>query len=256
MRILSGFVLCEWDKTDLLRSLPSATWMGDNWRVSPKDREKKELAAWIIRKEKEHIEFGLHGLGHEFWADGKMERTEFHNDACKMREGDEIRRHLVCFFKLMDQYGFDFRVNAFIPPALKHSFGNPGGGFQKILNEFGIQYVTPVFNRLRLYEKPQTPKIAWENKVLLVERGEAELPWKRVAGEPEFRFDRPVMALHWANILHCDPEQNLTVVEKWVKYFREKCARKGVLVARDTEACFTQYIYKTMSRIEKEGKKY
>ncbi|SDU45084.1 hypothetical protein, partial [Desulfobacula phenolica] len=76
MRILAGFVLCEWDKTNLLRQVPSATWMADKWRVSEKNRDLKEKAAWIINKEKQKIEFGLHGVGHEFWTKGGMERSE------------------------------------------------------------------------------------------------------------------------------------------------------------------------------------
>nr|NJM03197.1 hypothetical protein [Desulfobacula sp.] len=28
MRLLAGFVLCEWDRGHILRNLPSSTWMG------------------------------------------------------------------------------------------------------------------------------------------------------------------------------------------------------------------------------------
>jgi len=48
MRILAGFVLCEWDKANLLRQVPSTTWMGEQWTVPETNREQKEKAAWII----------------------------------------------------------------------------------------------------------------------------------------------------------------------------------------------------------------
>ncbi|MCK5837939.1 MAG: hypothetical protein KAH09_11785, partial [Desulfobacula sp.] len=166
---------------------------------------------------------------------------------------DDIRRHLICFRKLMDQYHLYFTPRTFIPPALKHSFGNPDGGVQKILSDFGIQYVTLVFNKAKLYSRPQSEKIAWENKVLLVERGESDVPWDTIASPPYFKFDRPVMALHWPNILHRDPEKNMAVVDNWIHYISENSKEKGILLARDTRSCFTQYLHQTFSRIEQMG---
>lgn len=256
MRVLAGFILCEWDKENILKNLPSATWMGRRWNMEDKYREYYKTAASIIKREKDYIEFGLHGVGHEFWQDGKMDRSEFHNSSGQMRDPDEIRRHLAFFYKLMDQHGFDFQPRTFIPPALKHSFGNCDQGFQKILSEFGIEHVTLIFDRSKLYRAPQTRTIGWENNILLVERGEADVPWHVVSAEPVFKFDRPVMALHWANILDPDPEKNLIIVDKWVRYIKENAEKNGFLLSRDTSSCFTQYIHKVMSKIEKKGEEF
>jgi len=250
-KVLAGFVLCEWDRENILRQLPSATWMGTKWSNPGLDPVQREKAASIIKKKRHYIEFGVHGVGHEFWTKGCMERTEFHNDVGRMRESAIVTKHLTYFFKLMDQYGFNFRPKVFIPPALRHSFGNKEAGFQRILNQFGIQYVTLVFDRARWYQKPQTCTIAWENDVLLVERGEADIKWHTVAAEPVFRFDRPVMALHWANILHPDPFKNCTVVEKWIRYINEGIQQTGMMMAEDSVSCFTQYIHKTLSKVER-----
>ncbi|HCY83954.1 MAG TPA: hypothetical protein DHV36_02340, partial [Desulfobacteraceae bacterium] len=253
-RILAGFVLCEWDKTDSLRHLPSATWMGDKWVNPMKNREHQAQAAAIIKAEQDFIEFGFHALGHEFWSNGRMERSEFHNTACQMRDREEIIRHLDAFFRIMEQHGFDVAPRTFIPPALYHSFGNGDKGFQKIMNRFGIKYVTLVFNRAKLFSRPQAAGVAWENDVLLVERGEADVKWDTVAAEPHFLFDRPVMALHWANILHPDPRKNLLVVDRWVRYINETIEKTGGLLARDSESAFTQYLHKTMSKIQRKGR--
>lgn len=253
MRIQAGFVLCEWDKENLLKKLASSTWMGKKWTLPDTNMARKEIAAEIIKKEQAYIEFALHGVGHEFWVNGKMERSEFHDSACNMRERDEIKKHLEYFFALMDQYGFDFSPRTFIPPALKHSFGNGDEGFQKIISQFGIQYVNLMFKRAKLYARPQTRTIAWENDVLLVERGASDVKWHTIASEPRFQFDRPVMALHWANILHPDPEKNLGVIQRWVDYILEKSEEKEMLLARDTQSCFTQYLHKVMSNIRKIG---
>lgn len=250
MRLLAGFVLCEWDRDHILRSLPSSTWMGKNWTAPGVDLDRKIKAAEIIKNAENHIEFGLHGLGHEFWDRGVMQRSEFHDAGCRMRDPDEIRKHLSYFLKIMDQYDFGSRPKTFIPPALKHSFGDPDQGIQKILAEFGIESITLMFSKARLYSSPQAGKMAWENNVLLVDRGESEIPWNRVAAEPEFKFDRPVMALHWANLLHPDPGQNLSVIEKWADYIKTGSAKRGMLLVQDSGACFTQYAHYLMSEIE------
>lgn len=251
MRLLAGFVLCEWDGNHILRSLPSSTWMGKNWTGPGVDFEQKSKAAEIIKNAENHIEFGLHGLGHEFWDRGVMQRSEFHDAGCRMRDPDEIRNHLSFFFKIMDQYGFGPRPKTFIPPALKHSFGDPDQGIQKILAEFGIESVTLMFSKARLYSSPQAGKMAWENNVLLVDRGESEIPWNRVAAEPEFKFDRPVMALHWANLLHPDPRQNLPVIQQWADYIKTGSTKRGMLLVRDSGSCFTQYGHYLMSEIKR-----
>jgi hypothetical protein len=250
MRLLAGFVLCEWDRGHILQNLPSSTWMGKNWTTPGVDVEQKIKAAEIIQNSEKYIEFGLHGLGHEFWDQGVMQRSEFHDAGCRMRDPDEIRKHLSFFCKIMDQYGFDPRPKTFIPPALKHSFGDPDQGIQKILAEFGIESVTLMFSKARLFSSPQAGKMAWENDVLLVDRGESEIPWNRVAAGPEFKFDRPVMALHWANLLHPDPEQNLSVIQKWADYIKTGSAKRGMLLVQDSGSCFTQYAHYLMSEIK------
>ncbi len=222
MRILAGFVLCEWDKTNLLKKLPSATWMGGDWDNAGIRSEDKERAAEIIRNERAAIEIGLHGIGHEFWVDGRMERAEFHNNDCEMRDSDEIRRHLDFFFQLMEQYHLAPPPSTFIPPALKHSFGNGEEGFQKLLSEFGISSVTTRFDKARQFSRPLHPHITWESKVLLVDRGQAACAWNDIACEPVFAFDRPFLTLHWANILHQDPRKNLDIVRKWADFLRER----------------------------------
>ncbi len=251
MKLLAGFVLCEWDRDDILKKLPSSTWMGKSWTSPYRDQEQKNQAARIIKNAENYIEMGLHGLGHEFWDQGVMKRTEFHDPDGAMRDPDEIRKHFFFFFKIMEQYRFDCMPKTFIPPALMHSFGDPDKGFQKILHEFGINYVTLMFSRTRFHSMPQTGKIAWENDVLLVERGESETGWNMVAAEPGFKFDRPVMALHWANILHPDPGKNVSVIEKWAGYIKTGSEKKGMLLSKDSGSCFTQYCHCTMSEIQR-----
>jgi hypothetical protein len=249
MRILAGFVLCEWDKTNLLRKLPSATWRGREWDNAGIRSEDKELAAEIIRNERAAIEIALHGIGHEFWVGGRMERAEFHNNDCEMRESDEIRRHLDFFFQLIEQYHLAPPPTTFIPPALKHSFGNGEKGFQNLLSEFGISSVTTRFDKARQFSRPLHPQVTWESEVLLVDRGQAACAWNETACEPVFAFDRPFLTLHWANILHRDPRKNLEIVRKWADFLRDGASRHALLLAPDMRSCLSQYLHRVFSII-------
>ncbi len=254
MKIPAGFVLCEWDKTGLLKSLPSATWMGDQWQGFSQNRAEKEKAAWIIKEAKSFLEPALHGIGHEFWIKGKMDRSEFHTPSGKMRPPDEVDKHLEYFFRLMEQTGLDTGVRLFIPPALNHSFGDER--FQKIAASYGIQYVFLVFERARCHARPQFPGAAWENNVVLLERGASAVPWNRTSPRPEFGFDHPILPLHWANLLNEDPAKNLDGIHAWAEFIRTGAREKGRVLVRDIASCLTQYLNATQSGIRQEGRDY
>ncbi|MDP3481453.1 MAG: hypothetical protein Q8R88_16925 [Desulfoprunum sp.] len=253
MKILAGFVLCEWDKANLLRKLPSSTWMGEDWNNAGIRPAHKERAADILRRSQANIEIGLHGIGHELWVDGRMQRAEFHNQHCEMRDKDEIRRHLDFFLQLMEQYKLSPAPVSFIPPALKHSFGNGEEGFQKLLEEFGIRYVATHFDKARQFSAPLHPQLTWENNVLLVDREKAESAWNATACEPAFAFDRPFLTLHWANILHHDPAKNLDVVRRWIDFIREGSKKQRILLARDTQSCLSQYLHRMFSTVHEQN---
>ncbi|MFH1156883.1 MAG: hypothetical protein V1793_24055 [Pseudomonadota bacterium] len=249
MKILAGFVLCEWDRNNLLKDLPSSTWMGSDWDNDSLDPDLAEQAAHIIRSSQHTIEIGLHGVGHEFWSHGVMHRAEFHDAECRMRNSSVIKKHLEFFHKLMDQYSFSGNPVSFIPPAMKHSFGNGDDGFQKLLNDYGIRYAFLNFHKVRQYTPPQAPGVAWESGVVLLDRGESECAWNEVSCKPVFSFDRPVLALHWINLLHENPDRNKEVVIRWADFLEQGAMAHGCILSPDTRACFTQYLHRTCSTV-------
>jgi hypothetical protein len=253
MKILAGFVLCEWDRQGILKHLPSATWMGKNWAVDWVNREHLERAGEIIRQAGRHMEIALHGIGHEFWTgySHSMHRAEFHDRCARMRDPDEIRRHLDFFFRIMDQHGFSPRPTTFIPPAMQHSFGNGDKGFQKLLREAGIRQVTACFEKTRQLSAPRYSTVTWESGVVILDRGVADLPWNAMACKPGFDFDKPLLVLHWANLLHGNPDLNPLIVDAWVDFIQKGAQEHGVLLSMDTDACFTQYLYRVGSKISR-----
>lgn len=250
MKIPAGFVLCEWDQTRLLRNLPSATWMAEQWQSPFTDREIKEKAAQIIQEGSEYLEVALHGVGHEFWDQGRMFRSEFHDIKGRMRPQDLVKKHLEYFFRLMEAFGLAQAPRVFIPPALNHGFGKGEKGFQAIARSFGIQYIPLVFPRADCSIAPQFKGFGWEKGVLLMERGVSQTKWYQVAAIPEFSFNSPILALHWANILHPDPARNMDVIHAWSDFIKDGARENQVVLSRDISACLTQYLNATQTRIQ------
>ncbi len=253
MRIQISMVLCEWDRSDLLRHVPTATWMGENWRNPCRREERLNEAADFLRAGGSHLEIGLHGVGHEFWNRGKMERSEFHDPAGIMRPPKLIRQHLDAFAAIMEENGLGPFPQSFVPPALHHSFGNGKDSFQAILRDYGVRYVTTIFSRAHQYTPPLHEKITWESDVLLIERHQALTPWNVLAATPALQPEGPVVSLHWKNLLHSDPSQNREVVTRWGDFLSACCREFNRMAAPDTAACWSQFAYHSLATIRPLG---
>lgn len=249
MKVLAGFVLCEWDSRGILKNLPSATWMGQDWCPHRVNDNHKQEAAGIIKDSGNYLEIALHGIGHEFWKNGAMERAEFHDNSCRMRNRDEVRRHLEFFQKILEQQNFSFRPTVFIPPAMKHSFGQENEGIQKLLREAGIVRVINCFQKARQLAPPLYPTATWENGVVILDRGLPDFSWNSESCSPCFDFNRPFLVLHWTNLLHQNPKHNFDLVDSWIQFIKDGAHRHGLILSRDTRTCFTQYLYRECSTI-------
>ena len=237
-QIVLGMVLCEWDRNNSLKSLPSATWMGTAWNNAENQGYWLDQAADFINRRPHLFQTALHGVGHEFWQDGVMARSEFHDACGRMRHPDIIIRHLAAFFDLMAQNHLCRRPVIFIPPALNHSFGNRT--IQALLKGFGIDFVITRFSRARQYAAPEHPCLTWESDVVLLNRGKAPVPWHQVAAKPVWDGSRPILPLHWANLLHEDPACNFQVVDAWADLILRKVQGPDMVMVKDGADCFCQ----------------
>ena len=249
MRPLIAFVACEWDRTNLLRRIPTATWMGAAWDNRPNVGPWLDQAARILGDNRAHLELGLHGVGHEYWDDGRRSRTEFHDTQGRMRPMDRVEAHLDAFGRILAQNGLGPFPQAFVPPGLNHSFGLGRDGFHRIVNRFGVRYVTTRLARARMHRPAQHPLMAWEEGVLLIERGMAPVAWHVIAAQPQFAFDRPILSLHWANLLHEDQRRNIEVVQRWVDFIKDRCDPMEQMLSPDSATCWSQFAYRHLSQV-------
>ena len=253
MRPLIAFVACEWDRYNILRKVPTATWMGTDWDNRHNAGPWLDQAAQTLNDHREHLEIGLHGVGHEYWDQGRRSRTEFHNTRGEMRPWGHIAAHLEAFEEILEQNGLGPLPKAFVPPGLNHSFGNGDRGIHRILNQHGICYVTTDLTKAKMIRPRQHPLMAWEAGVLIIERGIAPVPWHLIAASPQFAFDRPVLSLHWANLLDEDIQRNLDVVQRWIDFLKNRLDPMAQMLSPDTATCWSQFAYRSLSRIRQTG---
>lgn len=240
MRIAIGMVLGEWDRSNLLRNVTGATWMGASWDNRINQGPWLDEAAQFLRDHENWLEIACHGLCHEFWRDGRMERSEFHDQGGIMRSADIVRSHLDAFAKLLEEYKLTGFSQIFLPPALLHSFGNGDDSMQAILHDYEVRYVVTRFSRSCKYVEPLYEKISWECGVGLLERGLAPVPWHEAVAHPVWDFGNPILPLHWSNLLHPDPAKNFMVVDRWVEMLEKRANSLDHVLASDFASCWSQ----------------
>jgi len=239
MRIGLGMVICEWDRSGLLAHIPGAAWPGKTAAAGLRWQRRLAEATSFLNAHADLLEVGVHGLCHEFWENGRLQRSEFHDHEGNMRPRELIRRHLDAFYAILGENGIGAVPRFFVPPALNHSFGNGAASMQAILREHGIGYVMTRFCRAHRFAPPIHPALSWEEGVFLLERGESPVSWEVAAALPG-PVDGPVVALHWANLLHPDPERNSEVIESWADAICAAGERPDRILARDVADCFRQ----------------
>ncbi|MDX9895052.1 MAG: hypothetical protein RBS34_06395 [Desulfofustis sp.] len=250
MRLAIAMVIGEWDRTNLLAGVRGATWMGDRWENSTNQGPWLDTAAAYLQSHEDHLELAVHGLCHEYWQNGRLCRSEFHDQSGMMRPPAIIASHLVAFRSLLQQNGFLRFPRLFVPPALFHSCGNGNDSIQCLLHSFGIEYVTTRFARCRHFSPPIHEKITWECGVTILERGVAPVPWKACAAAPEMIRDQPIVPLHWGNLLHGDPSQNLTVINRWAMLLLSEANGFMRIAAADSADCWCQAAVYYLARLQ------
>ncbi len=237
IRPQAATILCEWDKENILRNLPSSTWMGKNWNNSKWLGPWLEEAAEIIRSNQKYIELTLHGVGHEFWEGEHFTRAEWHDTKGNMRPFEEVEKHLDYFERLMKQHNLGSFPKSFVPTAFLHSFGpSPGNniGLASILKKRGVDYINTPFGSIFNKERIQHGLFGVDDHVMTVDRGRDEFSWTAFPGEPSRELRGPTCGMHWPNMLHPDPDRNSEVVDKWAGYLNRMNDKPDKILAPDS----------------------
>ena len=106
VRVQCLFVMSEMDRLNILAKYPTTTWMGKDWD-NTKNISNDQIAIMdFVKENAANMEFGIHGVGHEYWVDGVKKRAEWY---CQQDDHPwpekSVREHIQCFKDIMAQYG-------------------------------------------------------------------------------------------------------------------------------------------------------
>ena len=255
IRPQAAFVACEWDKKNILRRVPTSTWMGDKWDNSKWVGPWMEEAADILRNNDRHIELSVHGVGHEYWENGKFTRAEWTDSKGQMRPQDKVELHLEYFGRILDQHNLGPLPASFVPAAFRHSFGPSEDrdiSLAQILEKRGVRYINTPFSSVYNKERIQYKYFGLDSGVITIDRGNDEFPWLVFPADPSAEVTGPTCGLHWPNMLHPDPERNSEVVARWANYLMPYNYREDRMLAPDSLSFRHQLVHHslTTTRIE------
>jgi len=264
VRIQSLFILSEMDRLNILKNYPTTTWQGKAWDNSHNISEKQITIMNYVKDNAAYLEFGLHGVGHEYWVDGKKQRAEWYCTEENHPWAEEtMREHIQCFKAIMAQYGLSESKGhsfpeSFVPCAYGY-YWNPKGKYStgKIMSEAGVKYVNTLFEEISELNPPKEPNGGgFDNGVIVVNRINYGNEWFQLGALPTLPIaaqKSDIIETHWSNWLAQDYFLQEELNEKFIAYYKKVQQTPDRYVAKNTEQFHSQWLYKKYTLVsEKE----
>lgn len=256
IRPQAATILCEWDIENMCSKVPSSTWMGSNWDNRVNVGPWLEEAADIIRSNKNNIELTIHGVGHEFWENGKFTRAEWTDSNGVMRSPDEVERHLDLYSVLLRQHKLDPVPESFVPCAFRHHFGvSPGRNISlaDILKKRGVKYINTPFSIMYNNKAVENTYFGFDSGVITIDRGSDQFNWDVFPADPAAKIEGPTIGMHWPNLLHPDPGRNNEIVGRWIKYLQPVEHTPDMMLAPDSTVFRNQLLHNQLTKVSLKG---
>lgn len=249
VRPQAAMILCQWDRENILRDLPDSTWMGERWDNSNIAVDKLDRAVDLLNTNRDYFEFTLHGIGHEFWQNGKMLRAEWYDIDGNIRP--MVRKHLDYYAMLMEVNGLGEFPVSFVPCAFYYHFGSETDSLAKILYQYGIKYVSSSFERMVFSRKTETELFGFDHGLLTIDRGTDIKRWYELGQYPgpADKLIHPIVGMHWPQLLHKNPLRNFEVVDRWIEFFKRHDRMLQWTLAKDIKTFSTQLAHWSLSEV-------
>jgi hypothetical protein len=252
IRPQAAMVLCEWDKNNILRKLPTSTWMGSGWDNKKWVGPWLERAAEIIRSNSAYFETTLHGIGHEYWSHGKFTRAEWADSNGTMRPLDQVEAHLDAFEALLTQNQLGPLPSSFVPTAFLHGFGPTDGhkmSMAEVLSRRGILYINTPFESMHNRAAVSFGVFGFDAGVITIDRHQDLLDWNNIGMMPMGELPGPTCGMHWPNLLHPNPERNSEIVDGWIRFLQPFNDAIDTLLAANSESFRTQLVHRVCTQL-------
>jgi hypothetical protein len=243
VRIKSLFIMSEFDRSNICARYPTTNEHGSDWDNSRLVDDNDFVIMNYVKENAAHIEFGLHGVRHEFWdaKTRKPSRAEW-ADSQKKRPYDVLWGHLECFKKLIDQYGMDFPQS--VRTAAANYYYNPDDPEDSgaLMHAWGVKYATL---------PPKREYVTNHGLMVLMRSG--GVAWDAVNSAPDTYPDTEFMTSHWTNFVDLDPANNHQAADKWIMWFNKVKADPNRYTAKNTAQLHSQFLYRKYSQVSVTG---
>lgn len=262
VRVQSLFVLSEMDRDNILAKYPTTTYLKAKWDNKSRVNEQQYKIINYVRDEAAYMEFGLHGTGHEYWAeDGIQRRAEWYNLVDRkpwpeesLRGRFQAIREILAQYGLTPENGHSF-PETFVPCAYSY-YWNPTGDYSlgKLLHEAGIKYANTDFGQIPELSPPQERNGGgFDFGTHVINRLNYGNPWHQLASLPTLPLDmqyNDMIESHWPNWLAQDDFLQPEITAQWINYYRAVQAFKNRYIAKNTEQLHSQWLYNKYARVQ------
>ena len=209
-------VIGEWDREGVLRSVPNSNKWGDAWDGSLYYRRLEAEKILDFVNSSRHIEFGLHGLLHDAWAedgsflcDGELYLPENlqKGNPKKLASDEYLRKHFDAFYQIYHNVGFKGGIRSFASPCgVKEA--PMDGRLTSVLKEYGIRFWHNHVSA-RIINEGFEPSCV-QNGVIFNQKAVALCPWEVYDLDPDLlpAYDPEksgIIGGHWVNLLRYNP---------------------------------------------------
>ncbi len=264
VRIQGLFILAELDIKNILAKYPTTTWMGTQWdNAEHINSGRIEPVIDFIKNNAAYLEFGLHGIGHEFWQDLKMKRAEWYcvEDAHPWPE-EEMRNRIGVIKAILSQHGLDDKhghsfPESFVPSAYSFHW-NPDGDFSTghLLKKQGARYANTLFDFIPELASPTGDNSGeFDHGLLVVNRMAYGNDWYKLDVLPTVPLSQQksdIVESHWSNWLAQDTFLQESVNQRWVDYYKAVQIDEERYLAKNSEQLYSQWLYKRYTRVFEE----
>jgi len=263
VRIQGLFVLAEMDRENILAKYPSTTWQGSEWDNAGNISQEQIDIMNYVKNNAAYLEFGLHGVGHEYWVNGEKKRAEWYctQDDHPWPE-ESMKEHIQCFKDIMAQYGLSAEnghsfPESFVPCAYGY-YWNPEGEFStgKLMSESGVKYVNTLFDEIRELNPPEDANGGgFDNGVVVVNRLNYGNEWYALSSVPTVdiaKQETDIIESHWSNWLAQDDFLQKQTNNNWIDYYKMVQATPDRYIAKNTEQFYSQWLYKKYTNVHED----
>ncbi len=261
VRIQCLFVLCEMDRENVLAKYPTTTHQREKWNNTWRVCDEQISIMKFVLNASAQMEFGLHGTGHEYWADdGIQRRAEWYNLADREPWPEEtLLQHLQGFREIMEQYGYTaMKGHTFPESFVACAYGyywNPEGDYSlgKLLSQAGVKYANTDFGQIPELSPPQEVNGGgFDHGLHVINRmnyGNHYYDLSSLPVVPAGMQGTDIIESHWANWLAADDFRQAEVTEKFIRYYRDIQRMKDRYIAKNTEQLHSQWLYRKYASI-------